>query len=317
MHSDMFSSIIGEMPEVRYIKLGSGNQWARRAYEEGEIPFSFREVPHELALTKNKAAIAAHLKDLGKGAGPAMNAAGQVLDFYTLPKSAIWITFVDGLMWHAQAEEEVVWLGIDDNADYAPRIRRTVSGWQATNKFDVPYYVSGLSSRLTKVASTQMTLCKVEAAEYAIRRIYNIPEPAVTAAKAARTEMIGTIENMIGHLHWTDFETLVDILLARSGWHRITALGGNEKDVDLLVEQTVTRETAFVQVKSKSDQAELDRYVRIFENYGMASRMIFACHTSKTPLRSDRADTIVWDRRRLSEMVLSNGLFDWLLQRMG
>ena len=51
-------------------------------------------------------------------------------------------------------------------------------------------------------------------------------------------------------LHQDDFETLVDLIFARGGWHRVSALGGNEADIDLAVEQSLTGERAFVQVKS-------------------------------------------------------------------
>jgi hypothetical protein len=317
MEFDGNYELVGPVPEVRYIKLGQGNKWAERALRDDEIPLSFREVPHELALSKDKGAIASYLREMGKAPGAASNAAAQLVDFYSLPESTIWITFADGLMWYAQAREEVIWRGSDPAGSYAPRIRRTLYGWRCTNKFEVPFHVSGLSSRLTKVASTQMTICKVEAAEYALRRIYNIPEPALMKARAARDAAVSAIENMISQLHWKEFETLIDILLARSGWHRVSALGGNEKDIDLMVEQAVTRETAFVQVKSKSSQVELERYVGIFDSSGMASRIIFACHSAKVPLTSDRPDVIIWDRATLAEIVLANGLFDWLLQRMG
>ena len=54
-----------------------------------------------------------------------------------------------------------------------------------------------------------------------------------------------------------DFEKLVDVILGRGDWHRVPALSGTMKDADLNVEQSVTQETALVQVKSAASQSLL------------------------------------------------------------
>lgn len=124
------------------------------------------------------------------------------------------------------------------------------------------------------------------------------------------------IIGLIGELHWTDFETLGDLLLARSGWHRISSLGGNIKDVDMIVEQAVTGEIAMVQVKSASDQKELDRYIGIFDDgAGQWTRLIYICHSPVGRLFSDRPEVIIWTKAELAELIFRQGLFDWLISR--
>lgn len=307
------NEIVGTRPPVRYIKLGRNNAWTERAFRDGEIPFGFREVPHELALTKDEARIASHLMGQGKSAGAATSAARQICTFYSLGEDAIWITFADGMMWWAQADPEVLWLGESD--DYAPRLRKTKWGWANSNRFDVPFYMNGLSSRLTRVAGTQQTLCRIEAEDYALRKIWNREEPAVRRARQAKAGMLEAIVELVGDLHWADFETLVDLLLSRSGWHRVSSLGGTMKDADMVVEQTVTKETAFVQVKSSSSQSELDRYIDIFDKNAEYSRMIFACHSPAGKLTTERANVMIWAKAELAEMILRDGLFDWLVER--
>jgi hypothetical protein len=104
---------------------------------------------------------------------------------------------------------------------------------------------------------------------------------------------------------------LIDIVLARGGWHRISALGGNLKDVDLVVEQAVTKETAFVQAKSKASQKVLEEYIRRFEDVGTFTRLIFACHSLEGALRAgERRDVIIGALPDLAEMVVQNGLVD-------
>ncbi len=136
-------------------------------------------------------------------------------------------------------------------------------------------------------------------------------------AHEARARLLVSAAALIVDLHWVDFETLVDILFARSGWHRTSVLGETLKDADLVVEQAVTGETALVQVKSAATQATLDRYITRFDDIGVWSRMFFVCHTPKGSLMTaGRDDVQVWTREAIAERVLSHGLFDWLLGRV-
>jgi Holliday junction resolvase-like predicted endonuclease len=63
-------------------------------------------------------------------------------------------------------------------------------------------------------------------------------------------------------LRWKDFEQLVEHILDRTGWKRISTLGGNREGIDIEVENLTAEEIAFVQVKSRATQAVLDEYVR-------------------------------------------------------
>jgi hypothetical protein len=188
-------------------------------------------------------------------------------------------------------------------------------GWRKTDLLGQPLRATALSTKLTKVAAFRRTVCKVEASAYLLRKLRGEVDPLAAEAEAAQRAMEDVAAKLIRSLHETDFETLVDLLLARSGWHRVSALGGTMKDVDMVVEQLITGETAFVQVKSRATQAVLDRYIGIFDSAGVHQRMIFACHDSTADLVTDRAEVILWDRRMLARLALRNGLFDWLLTR--
>lgn len=302
-------------PAIRYIKLGRTGGWAARAFAGGEIPFSHREVPHELALAGDRAAIVRHLMDQGRPQIGASSAAREVLDFYQLDAETIWITFAEGRMWWARARPEVVWRGEVD--DYAPRLRRTIDGWTDRDLAGVVLGMDRLTTRLTKVASFRQTICRVEGEDYVLRKIAGEEEPLVQRAREAATATLAVVEDLIAALHWADFETLIDIILSRGGWHRVSALGGTMKDADLVVEQGLTGETALVQVKSASDQRELDGYVEILDANPGWSRMIYACHSPRGPLTAKgRSEVHLWTRDRLAEVVMKNGLFDWLAARV-
>src|SRR3546814_5879921 len=95
-----------------------------------------------------------------------------------------------------------------------------------------PLRLDGLSSRLTQVTGYRKTICKVKSPEYVVRRINGDEAPVMVRARAARTALVTVAREMIAGLHWADFETLVDLIFARSGWQRVSRVGGNLSDVD-------------------------------------------------------------------------------------
>jgi hypothetical protein len=128
---------------------------------------------------------------------------------------------------------------------------------------------------------------------------------------------VAAIENMVKRLHWQDFELLIDLVFARTGWARISVLGATQKDIDLEVQNLAADEIAFVQVKSTSDQAELNRYIERFEAQSdRYARMIFAVHTSYTKQEltapADDPRVQVWTSERIARLVVALGLGEWV-----
>jgi hypothetical protein len=121
---------------------------------------------------------------------------------------------------------------------------------------------------------------------------------------------------MIRQLHWQEFETLVDLLFARGGWRRNSVLGEDMPDVDLVLDQPITGETAWVQVKTGTRQAELDDYLGRFREDGSYDRFYFLCHTSPGPLRLPPEPHLhLWDGEKLAAVAIDVGLFSWLSER--
>ena len=174
-----------------------------------------------------------------------------------------------------------------------------------------------LSSRLTQVQAYQRTICKVSAAGYLLRRINGFEEPAVARARAARDEAVVAAEALIAGLHWADFEVLADLLLGRSGWRRVSALGGTQADVDLVVEQPATGERGFVQVKSRATQGVLDASIAAYRASGAYARMFFVCHSPAGRLSADGPDVHVMTDTALARRAIDAGLLDWLMERNG
>lgn len=197
-------------------------------------------------------------------------------------------------------------------------MRRTIEPWRNTDANGEPLLQDRLSTKLRKVAAYRQTLCSLqpEVEGYLKRKLLGQTEPLVRQAMDARRVTLDAVNALIGALHWADFETLVDLLLARGGWHRVSALGGTMKDADLLVEQTVTGEVALMQVKSTASQATLDDYVARFEAQPALTRLIFVCHSPKGGLDpKSRPDVTLWTKDALAEAIIRNGLLDWLIAR--
>jgi hypothetical protein len=141
-------------------------------------------------------------------------------------------------------------------------------------------------------------------------------EPIVVQAKNIQLKMIETAETMIAALHWADFEDMVDLIFARTGWQRQSRVGGTQKDIDIDLLEPATGARAFVQVKSRSSQKELEGYIDIWKSIGGYEHMFFVCHSPTTALDSrDEPAVHIWTRRTLADKAISVGLFEWLIER--
>lgn len=153
-----------------------------------------------------------------------------------------------------------------------------------------------MNTRLTRVAVYRGTICAVEESDYLVRKINGNVEPLVREAVAAQETLQGVAQEPIRRLHEKDFELLVDLIFAASGWRRVSVLGETEKDVDLPVEQIAPQERAFVQVKSSATPAVLADYVERFGACAGADRVVFACHSPPPRWRPPQRapDRAVW-----------------------
>lgn len=297
---------------VRYVKLGPGGGWFERCVRDGLIELGHSSVPHAVALRGDREEIEALLRAQGRTPAKAKDFAREILDFYTLGVDALWVTIGAGRLWWAFAEPEVRSL---TGEGCGARARQVIGAWRDADVAGAPLRLETLSTRLTKVAAYRQTLCRVEAQGYLLRRINAVVEPHVAEAEAARTRLIACARQLIETLDWRDFELLVDLIFAGSGWRRASGVGGSDQaDTDLILEHPTTGETGFVQVKSKATPAVLADYVERFRTSGY-SKMFFLCHTPVGKLASEVPGVHVWLGERLAEQVVRAGLFDWLVEK--
>jgi hypothetical protein len=298
---------------VRYIKLGEEGKWAKSSIDDQELPLDYHLVPHEPCERGDWRTVGQYLHEgYGLRDREISNAVREIKDFYTLGQDCLWLTFTAGYMWWTFAHPEVEWMGPHGGA--RPARRRKAVGWHKSNVRGDALGIAGLSTRLTQVANYRMTICQVKVADYAVRRINGEEEPVIARARIAKSALVDVAADMITGLHWADFETLADLLLTRGGWQRLSAVGGMQSDLDLVIEQAATGERAFVQVKSSASQAVFDDYVQRFSGSETFDRMFFLCHTPKGPLvRKADGRVHLWTGKGLANAVVKAGLFDWLV----
>ena len=221
-----------------------------------------------------------------------------------------------GHLWWALAGDQidVTAPGVDDMM----RWRSTQSGWHKTSLKGDALDLQTLSSALTQTASYRRTICKVAAEDYLLRRIRGNEDPLFKQANALQSQLVAVVDKMVRALHWEEFETLIDLIFIRNGWRRTSLLGGNMPDVDLILEQPITGETTWVQVKTGSSQSELLDYVQRFQTNGCFDRFVFACASPRDELHlSDyhAGKLAIWTGSALAERAISSGLLDWLTTR--
>jgi hypothetical protein len=86
--------------------------------------------------------------------------------------------------------------------------------------------------------------------------------------------------------------------------------------VDLILTQPTIGETAWVQIKSKTSQAELNDYLGRFRRDGTCHRFFFVCHSAAGTLSLPSEPRLhLWTADHLSDAAIEAGLFDWLTNR--
>jgi hypothetical protein len=280
------------------------------AIERGILPFGYRAIPHELCLAREWNKVRAML---GEGKGAASHSIQELKAFYELGAEDLWITFANQRLYWCLAESTVHWVGTESNP---PRYRKAIDGWRDTDIRGNPILVDELSTKLTQVRNYRRTVCMVSSQDYLLRRLNCVENPHIRSARDAQAKLCNAAASMITELHWADFEVLADLIFARLGWQRLGVLGGLEPDVDLSLRQPASGERAFVQVKSKANQAVFDECLATFEKSGF-DRMFFLCHSPEGDLNAPdrRSDIHLWTGRSLAATAVTAGLIDWLSEK--
>jgi len=308
---------------VRFIKLGGGGGYEKPALEESRLYLGYHEALDEACRKGDWEAIHQSFLAAGHQASVASNHMRQVRDFYEQPDGCLWITFIDGDLWWCFADTGVTLCLEPDWQDIAPerrgpsRYRSCIGSWRNTTINGRALHMRSLPGYVTKTASGfRGTICNIDSADAVLRIINDETDPKVKNALACREALVESLEDVIDRLYWKDFETLIDLIFQRSGWPRISRVGGSQKMIEFELENPVTGERSFAQVKSQANQKTLSDYEAGFEANSGYKQMFFVCHTAKGDLQTEHPDIFVWTGPRVADMTLRTGLADWVLEKV-
>lgn len=299
--------------EVRFIKLGQGGMWEKGCIE-GTTPsvrFGFDNPHHEDCLRGNWNVLEQYWRDLKRPA-EATKIVNQTKDFYTLGANALWITFYKRKLYWCFADTQVI-----EVEPHGSRLRKAIGGWHCDDGAGNPLYVDSLSGRLTQVQGFRGTICNVREREYLLARLNGAALKDVQEAATKLELLKSSVEPIIQRLHWKDFELLVDLILTRAGWQRLSPLGKTEKSIDLEMLLPVTGRRAFVQVKSSSSLQELKNYTEQYKAMDQYEEMLFIVHTADPSLReyAKEQEITFMGLAEVASLAVDSGLTQWLIQK--
>ena len=304
---------------VRYVKNGRGGQWWRAAKTNGQVHLGWKSVPKELLLKPDFTKLSQMITEQYGPRRGATQDFNQLRDLLDAPSRHLWVTFEDGCLW---------WCTVCDGATVNPNGESLQKGnfWLACN---LPWSNQSLKGRLlaisdlpgtvTTTAGFKGTVCTPTDWQAVLRIIGDARDPDVEIAASARDEYVRAVSKMIKRLSWQDFEQLIDLILTRAGWARISTLGKTREGIDLEAENLAADEIAFVQVKSSATQGVLDDYVERFKTRRpFYARMIFAVHSPGGRLTppADLPSVQLWTSERAAHLAVRLGLGEWVESRL-
>lgn len=299
--------------KARYIKLGGTDEWADRSFKDGTLLLGYYEVLHDVALRGDKNAIRKAFPNRDKRTQTKF--ANEIIYFYTEPVETLWVTFSGDYLYWCNALPEIEYFGFDKKKHpNGSRLRRTVSGWKNTDIRGNVILKRDLPGTLTAIARFQGTICRFGELERLLKIINCESQPALDAARSAYIRAADSLKPFIIDLAPKDLELLVELVFAQSGYRRQSITGGTEKTIDIALELPITAETAFVQVKTRTNQAEFERYAAL-HNDGSYDRMFYVYHTVPAPLSNPHANIKLIGPDELCRQILKAGLFDWVLKK--
>ncbi len=293
-----------------FIKLGVGGEWEDEALSTATLRFGYREAAHADCLAGDWDKVRAFWMALRRNESVASNDTRQIRDYYTAGPETLFITFARHRLWWCQPEGPVT-VGPQD-----VRLRATRSGWHDTSLGGAPLTTDRLSGKLLKVQMYRGTLCAVHAFDYLLRKLTDEPLPEIARAEAAEAALAAACLPLIRLLTWQDFEALVDLIFAGSGWQRLGVVGRTQKTLDLDLRLPSTGERAFVQIKAQASPRDGAHYAALFRQAASHDRLFLICHSGSFGA-IEAPDITVIDPDRLARMVIGAGLTGWLRDKVG
>jgi hypothetical protein len=245
----------------------------------------------------------------------------------------LWITFHHRRMYYARLDpnrprEKAS--GVN-GAPAGSRHYLDADGWRSETLDGThrPLLKDDLAGHLGMVTQYRGTVCAPRDEDYVLRRIQGLDSEVSVNARTVIGSLEQHIQKMLGELTPGDFEVLVDMVFAASGWRRTGATGGTIEGVDLVLVRSSTggaavdplapvghNERVAVQVKMDANQKVFDEYAKILTGDAAAYTRALFVHCNGDIANTHPARMDVVGPSRLAPMVLDAGLTRWLWQHV-
>lgn len=305
--------------KVLYIKLGKKGLWEKDCIENRQIiRLGFRETDHNDCLNnkwdKIKRDIFERYINIGKHnpGREASKAVNEIKSFYTTGEDNLWITFYANKLWWCFCKEKTILL--PDKTKY----RRVIGKWSCQDIKNNELRTDTLSGKLLKMQGYQRTICSVKESAYVINKINCIETKELAFLRNTINTLNNDLTELIKHLHWKDFEILIDLIFRQAGWQRVSQIGKTQKTIDIELLMPVTGERALVQVKSQSDGSEYHTYVSEFNNMSGYSKLFYVVHTPDKSLVNSNSpnNVLILYPEKIAKLAISAGLIDWIVSKV-
>lgn len=309
---------------ICFIKLGTKeDKLEKDCLDSGKMVLGYHEINHFNSWTSLNLDLLQEeiYEKVTKDKGASTRHAKQIISFYDNLDTTLWITF----------SQKKVWWGFVDNLKQPYQdekgftYRDMIDGWKCTDIKNKLLTFENVSGALLKTQGFQGTICDITQKdsfpikEYIKRLISGEKLEEVKKAEINKKNIEESMEDLLKMLHPKDFEYIVDLIFQYSGWKKLTPGAGVEKDLDLDLLMPLTNERAFVQIKSKTDNAEFSRYLDIFKEHEKEySRFYYVYHTWDNKNVNYNKDIKIhfMDIKKLGELIVELGLITILMKKV-
>jgi len=298
---------------ILFIKLGEKGVFAKDCIENNYLRLSYTGVDHNFCMNNQWELVSNYfLNEESSKLQVATSHTNQIRKFYNEGEKTLWITFHLNKLWWCYSKPEIK-LHSDKT-----KTRPVIGKWSDKDLHGNVLLLGNINGKLLKTQGFRGTICTVEANEYTVRKINNEELKEVIDVKEVVDDLRVKLSHLIQDLQWKDFETLIDLIFRQAGWNLVGERGKTQKTLDLELLAPVTGQKAIVQIKSQSDLKEFLDYQNNFELMSEYDEFFYVVHSPKKDLKEyqNTTKTKFWFVDKISEMTISSGLIDWLINKV-
>ncbi len=307
-----------------FIKLGKSGKWEEDSINNNKIRIGWKIIPLELIEKQDWEKINTKIKEdfeVREKKTGWTNDFNALKSICTADSDTVFITFYGGKMW---------WTKIKCNSikqDEISKYFETSIPWSDRSVDGRLFELNSISGRITKLQGFMGTICSVGNTlgefDY-LKNIINENETKeyLELAKAKdllKDALIPAIRNLTPY----DFEILIDLIFREIGWKRTSVVGAQMKDLDLVLEEPFSHKLHAVQIKSKSNLPQLEKYIKSFNScYANDFESFFYfVHTPDVGIETfakeyaDEKKIRIIFVDKIADYVIDYGLINWVMEK--